>query len=147
MENRERKIQKITHSRTHRLFGGNKFTIYTWRTAFCKRDFSNRNTIMVQTHFSYVCIAFDTINTFCMHICTEKFNAIDHNLKTWDCIIEIHVLNGWTRAHDTRKAKDSKLLRIHWASFTVIITTHYLSVNQSWIKKPFLNDIRTLIVR
>lgn len=32
-------------------------------------------------------------------------------------------------------------VRTHWASFTVIISTHYLSVNQSWIKKSFLNDI------
>lgn len=32
-------------------------------------------------------------------------------------------------------------VRTLWASFTVIISTHYLSVNQSWIKKSFLNDI------
>lgn len=35
--------------------------------------------IIVRTHFSH---AFDTINTLCIYICEEKFNAIDHNLKT-----------------------------------------------------------------
>lgn len=67
-------------------------------------------------------------------ICEEKFNAIDHNLKTY--FIDIYVINGY-EAHDTCKAKDIKLQFIQWASFTVITTTTYYLLPAS---QPIMNQ-------